>query len=50
MPLADGREPTTWVIGIMLNLQKKALRLSEVLTNLPKFTKTVGAKDLNSVC
>ena len=33
-----------------LNLQMKTLRLSEVLSNLPKVTQTVGAKDLNSVC
>lgn len=48
--LADDKEPTTWVICITPNLQKKSLRLSEVLTSLPKFTQTVGTKDLNVVC
>ena len=42
--------PTPWVTGIIVpTFQKKALRLNEVLSNLPKVTQTVGAKDLNSV-
>lgn len=50
-PWANDKVPTPWVTGITVpTFQKKALRLNEVLSNLPKVTQTVGAKDLNSVC
>lgn len=49
-PWAGDKVPSTWVTSIMLNLQKKALRLNEVQSHLPKVTQTVGTKDLNTVC